>query len=186
MKPLKIIVIAGSNRAESINRRLARALIRLAPADGFDLELLPIDTLPMYNPDLEGARPPEVVQFCAAVAAADGVLLVTPEHNRSIPAVLKNAIDWGSKPVQANVWKGKPVAITGASPGALGAAIGQLHLRQIMGILGALVMGGETYISYTPGLVDDAHAVVIDSTRQFLAAFLENFLAVTARLAATG
>ena len=101
----------------------------------------------MYSRDLEGARPPVVVRFTNEVAAADAALFVAPEHNRSIPAVLKNAVDWGSKPNYRNVWRGKPVAITGTSPGALGTAVGQQHLRQILGILGSLVMGGEAYIS---------------------------------------
>ncbi len=101
----------------------------------------------------EGDRPASVRGFTAEVASTDALLVLTPEHNPSIPAVLKNAIDWGSKPMDQNVWRGKPAAITGTSPGAIGAAVGQQHLRQILGILGATVMGGEAYISFRPDLL---------------------------------
>jgi chromate reductase, NAD(P)H dehydrogenase (quinone) len=137
MRKFKVATIVGSNRRESINRRLADALTRLGESEAFEFEFVRIDDLPMYSYDLEGARPPAVVRFTNEVAAADAALFVAPEHNRSIPAVLKNAIDWGSKPNDRNVWRGKPVAITGTSPGALGTAVGQQHLRQILGILGS-------------------------------------------------
>src|ERR1700733_14867441 len=115
---LKIGLIVGSNRRESINRRLAHALVRLAQP-GSSFEEIRIDDLPIYNGDLEGKRPAEVERFVAAVGACDGILFVTAEHNRSVPAVLKSAIDWGSKPNDKNVWRDKPVAITGTSPGAI-------------------------------------------------------------------
>jgi len=91
---------------------------------------------------------------------------VTPEHNRSIPALLKNAIDWGARPYGQNSWNGKPAAITGTSPGALGAALAQVHLRQILGALGALVIGGEAYISLKPGVVDANGTITDESTRR--------------------
>ena len=110
----------------------------------------------MYNQDLEGRRPDVVAALhVAEVAGVPALLFVTPEHNRSIPAVLKNAIDWGSKPTDKNVWRGKPAAITGTSFGAIGTAVGQQHLRQILGILGMTVMGGEAYISFKPDPVDN-------------------------------
>src|ERR1700674_3689441 len=147
MRKFNVATIVGSNRRESINRRLAHALILLGESEAFEFEFVRIDDLPMYNYDLEDARPPAVVRFTNEVAAADAVLFVAPEHNRSIPAVLKNAIDWGSRPYGRNSWAGKPAAITGTSPGAIGTAIAQQHLRQVLGDLGALIMGGETYIT---------------------------------------
>ena len=107
---------------------------------------------------------------------------MTPEHNRSIPALLKNAIDWGARPYGHNTWSGKPAAITGTSPGAIGAAIAQVHLRQVLGTLGALVMGGEVYISFKPGLVDANGIVSDETTRGFLKAFIEQFVTLVARL----
>src|SRR5262249_62239476 len=98
--------------------------------------------------------PRGVVRFRSGIARADAVLFATREHNRSLPAVLKNAIDWGARPYGQNSWSGKPAAVTGTSPGALGTAMAQLHLRQVLGTLGALVMGGEAYISFKPSLVD--------------------------------
>jgi chromate reductase len=178
----RVAMIVGSNRRESINRKLAVALARLSE-DKLDFVWPRLDDLPMYNQDLEADRPASVRRFTAEVAEAEGVLVVTPEHNRSLPAVLKNAIDWGSKPADQNVWRGKVVAITGTSPGAIGAAVGQQHLRQILGILGALVMGGEAYISFKPDLIDADGNIAIESTRTFLKAYLDQFAALIARLA---
>ena len=177
MDKLELAVVVGSNRRESINRRLARALVRLA-GDRVQARFLRIDDLPMYNPDLEPGRSPEVHRFTAELAGADAILVVMPEHNRSIPAVLKNAIDWASKPMEQNAWRDKVVAITGTSPGAIGTAVGQQHLRQVLGILGALVVGGEAYISYAPGLVDDQDHITVDATRDFLGQWLGRGLAV--------
>ena len=109
-------------------------------------------------------------------------MFVTLEHNRSIPALLKNAIDWGRPAVWSKLVERKLAAITGASPGALGAAMAQTHLRQVLGILGVLVMGGEAYISFKPGLVDANGAVTDENTRQFLQGFIEQFAALLARL----
>jgi chromate reductase, NAD(P)H dehydrogenase (quinone) len=181
MKKIRLAVIVGSNRRDSINRRLAVALARLG-ADRFDAEFIQIDDLPMYNYDLEEDRPASVRRFTDQVAAAQTVLFVTPEFNRSIPAVLKNAIDWGSKPMENNVWKGKAVAITGTSPGAIGTAVGQQHLRQVLGILGSLVMGGEAYVSFPPGLIDEAGDVTVERTRGFLASFMEQFATLATHL----
>ena len=114
----RLAVIVGSNRRDSINRKLARALIRLG-AGKFEAVFARIDNLPMYNQDNEANLPPEVARFKNEIARADGVLIVTPEHDRSIPAVLKNAIDWGARPWGKNSWTGKPAFITGTSPGRL-------------------------------------------------------------------
>src|SRR5690606_30185862 len=119
MKTYRLAVVVGSNRKDSINRKLAEAMARLLPRN-FEVSYPRIDDLPMYNMDLEGNRPESVNRFTAEIAAADAVAVVMPEHNRSLPAVLKNAIDWGSKPMESNVWKDKPTAITGTTPGAIG------------------------------------------------------------------
>ena len=116
-----LAVVVGSNRRDSINRKLALALAKLG-ADKFDANFVRIDHLPMFNQDLEGSLPPEVVRYKNELAQADGILIVTPEHDRSIPAVLKNAIDWGARPYGQNSWAGKPAFITGTSPGAIGSA----------------------------------------------------------------
>src|SRR5260370_23617841 len=112
MAKVKIAVIVGSNRRESINAKLAHALARLG-ADKAEFEFVPIGDLPLYNQDLEAELPKSVVRFKSQIAAADGLLFVTPEHNRSIPALLKNGIDWGALPHGRNSWNGTPAAITG-------------------------------------------------------------------------
>jgi len=173
--------VVGSNRRDSINRKLAQAIARLA--DGrVAAKLVRIDDLPMYNQDLESPRPDSVSRLKAEIEAADGLLFVTPEHNRSIPAVLKNAIDWGARPYGQNSWVGKPTAITGTSPGAIGAAVAQQHLRQVLGDLGALVMGGEAYVTFKPDLIDAADTITDTSTRQFVQAFVDQFTTLLARL----
>ena len=181
MAKLQLAVLVGSNRSGSINQKLAHALIDLA-GDRVDAHLIKIDDLPIYNQDHEGDRPEAVNRFTREVAACDAVLMVTPEHNRSITTLLKNAIDWGSKPADKNVWKGKATAITGTSPGAIGTAVAQQHLRQIMGILGALVMGGEAYIAFKPELIGDDGSIAIEDTKAFLQDYIDNFLHVAGKL----
>ncbi len=181
----RVGIIVGSNRKESLNRRLALALAKLC-AERLESTFIRIDDLPMYNGDLEGQRPDVVNRFTAEVAAVPALLFVMPEHNRSLPAVLKNAIDWGSKPTDKNVWRGKIAAITGTSPGAIGTAVGQQHLRQILGILGVLVMGGEAYLSFKPEPVDRDGNFVVDSTREFFRSYLDQFVALLDRMAPHG
>ena len=183
MSTYKVAVIVGSNRKDSINRKLAGAIAKLAPSNMVFTEIK-LDDLPMYNGDLEANRPAEVNRFTAEVAACDAVLIAMPEHNRSLPAVLKNAIDWGSKPMDKNIWRDKPTAITGTSPGAIGTAIGQQHARQIMGILGAAVIGGEAYIQFKPDLIDGHGDVTVDSTRAFLQDYVNRFASFVGKLAA--
>jgi len=182
MAKFKIAVIVGSNRRESVNRRLAQALAKLG-VEKFSFSFVQIDDLPIYNQDLEGELPKSVVRFKSEIAAADGLLFVTPEHNRSITTVLKNAIDWGARPYGLNSWNGKPAAITGTSPGALGTAIVQQHLRQIMGNLGVLVMGGEAYVGFKPGLIDADGGITDESTRKFLGGFVDRLATLVARVA---
>lgn len=181
-KTFHLAILVGSNRRESINRQLAEAMARLLPAS-VTVSYPQIDDLPLYNLDLEGQRPASVNRFTDEIRAADGVFIVTPEHNRSLPAVLKNAIDWGSKPADKNVWFDKPVAITGTSPGVIGTAVAQQHLRQIMGILGSVVLGGEAYLQFKPGLVTDNGEIGPDS-RDFLKGYLDRFVGLMEKLSA--
>jgi chromate reductase len=175
-------IIVGSNRSESINRRLALALAKLVE-DRLDLTWIRIDDLPMYNQDLEGHRPDAVTRFTSEVASTAAVLFVSPEHNRSLTAVLKNAIDWGSKPTEQNVWRGRTAAITGTSYGVIGTALGQQHLRQILGILGMTVMGGEAYISFRPDPVDAEGNFLDHSKLAFCKAYMDQFIDLIAKLA---
>jgi len=178
----RIAVIVGSNRRDSINRKLAQALVRLG-AGKFEASFARIDDLPMYNQDNEGNLPPEVVRFKDDLARADGVLIVTPEHDRSIPAVLKNAIDWGARPWGKNSWTGKPAFITGTSPGAIGSALAQQHLRSVMTGLGMILLGGEAYVTFKPNLIDEDGSIGDDSTKKFLQDFVARFAHLVFRLA---
>jgi chromate reductase len=179
----KIAVVVGSNRRESINRKLAEGLGKLRP-DRLAFHFVRIDDLPIYNQDDEGNLPASVTRFKAEIEAADGVLFVTPEHSRSIPAVLKNAIDWGARPWGKNSWTGKVAAVTGTSPGAISTALAQQHLRQILGAQGVVLSGGEAYIQFKQGLVDENGNVPDESTRGFLKSFLDQFATLVGRLAA--
>ena len=128
--PLTILGIAGSLRKGSFNRAALRAAQTLTP-EGVKLESFDLNGIPLFNQDEETPLPERVAQLKARVRAADAILFVTPEYNYSIPGVLKNAIDWGSRPYGDNAWDGKPVAVMGASPGSLGTARAQYHLRQV-------------------------------------------------------
>lgn len=181
MSTYRLAIVVGSNRRDSINRKLAEAMARMLP-DGFEVTYPRIDDLPMYNMDVEGECPAEVVRFTGEIAAADAVAVVMPEHNRSLPAVLKNAIDWGSRSPGANVWRGKPTSITGTTPGAIGTAVGQQHLRQILGILGAIVQGGEAYIQFKPDLIGADGDFTDPGTRAFVQAYVDGFADLVAKL----
>ncbi len=181
MAQFKIALIVGSNRRESVNRKLAQALARLG-APGVDFKFAQIDDLPLYNQDDEGNLPASVARFKSEIAAADGVLFVTPEHSRSIPAVLKNAIDWGARPWGKNSWTGKVAAVTGTSPGAIGTALAQQHLRQILGAQGVVLSGGEAYLQFKPDLIDANDVIADEATRGFLKGFLDQFAALVGRL----
>jgi len=178
----QIAVIVGSNRRESINRKLAQALIKLG-AGKFDAKIVRIDDLPIYNQDNEGNLPPEVVRFKDEIKKADGVLIVTPEHNRSAPTVLKNAIDWGARPYGSSVWPDKPGFITGTSPGAIGTALVQANLRTVMLGLGMTLLGGESYVQFKPNLVDDQGNITDENTKKFLQSFVDRFATLVERLA---
>ena len=183
MAQFKVALIVGSNRRESVNRKLAQALAKLY-APGLEFQFVQIDDLPLYNQDNESNLPAGVVRFKSEIAAADGIVFVTPEHSRSIPAALKNAIDWGARPWGKNSWTGKVAAVTGTSQGAISTALAQQHLRLVLGAQGVLLMGGETYITFKPGLIDADDTVTDESTRGFLRSFLDQFAALVARFAA--
>ncbi|MGZ3305806.1 MAG: NADPH-dependent FMN reductase [Asticcacaulis sp.] len=169
-----IAVMVGSLRRESINKTYAHALEKLA-AGQFAFRYIDMD-LPLYNNDLWDAPPAKVLQLKADILAADGVLIVTPEYNRSVPAVVKNAIDWASRPMGDNAWAGKPVAITGASPGSQGTAVAQSQLRSTMTILDTIVLGApEVYITFKPEVFAPDGTVLNDGTAKFLKGFLDRF-----------
>jgi len=165
----------GSLARESINRKLANALVRLAPAD-LPMREIPIGELPLYSYDYDADYPPPARALKDAIAAVDAVLFVTPEYNRSIPGVLKNAIDWASRPWGENSFARKPSAMIGTSPGKIGTAVGQQHLKSILSFCNSPQMNAiEAYIEFTPGLITDDGEVTVDSTSKFLGSFMLEF-----------
>ncbi|KJS08616.1 MAG: NADPH-dependent FMN reductase [Hoeflea sp. BRH_c9] len=171
----KIAVLIGSLRKDSINRKFAAGLEKLA-AGRMDFVHADLASLPHYNDDLWENIPASVTELKAAIEAADAVLIVTPEYSRSYPGVLKDAIDWGTRPWGKNSWGGKPVAITGASPGAIGTAIAQHHLRTSMVAVGTAVMGApELYYTYKPEHFGADGEITDEATRTFLEAWLGSF-----------
>jgi chromate reductase, NAD(P)H dehydrogenase (quinone) len=172
-----VAVLVGSLRRESFNRRMALALADLAQPAGLKLEILEIGDLPLYNQDLdEGAPPAQWASFRQKVKAADAVLFVTPEYNRSIPGVLKNALDVGSRPYGSSAWDGKPGAVVSVSPGALGAFGANHHLRQCLVFLNVPAMQQpEAYIGNAGSLFDANGKIANDSTRDFLSKFTTTF-----------
>jgi chromate reductase len=182
MAKLKLSVIVGSNRRESINYKLAQVLTKLG-AGAFEATFVRIDDLPLYNQDEELPTPANVARFKAEIEGADALLFVTPEHSRSIPALLKNAIDWGARPWGKSSWPGKPAANISTSRGAISTAIAQQHLRAVLGDQGLHLMGGEAYIQFKPELIDAAGEVADESVRKFLKTFIDNFAGFAGRLA---
>lgn len=183
MAKLKLGVIVGSIRRDSINRKLAQALAKLGE-NAFDAKILQIDDLPLYNQDNENPLPEAAARFKREVAASDAILFVTPEHSRSIPAALKNAIDWGGRPYGTSVWSGKPAAIIGTSPGVISTAVAQNHLRTVLGTFSGMhVMGGEAYIQAKPELIGADSSVPDETVRKFLQAYVDQFAAFAAKLA---
>ncbi len=176
----KLGIIVGSNRRESINRKLAQALSQLG-ANAFEAKFIRIDDLPMYNQDQEQPVPANVARFKAEVEGSDALLFATPEHSRSIPAVLKNAIDWGARPWGKSSWPNKPAAIIGTSGGVISTAIAQQHLRAVLGDQGLHVLGGEAYIHFKPELIDAQGNVTDENVRTFLKAFIDNFAGFAGR-----
>lgn len=182
----RIAVIVGSIRKDSINKRLAHALERLG-ADRFEFGHIAIDKLPLYNQDLENEKPAEVMKFIEEIKKYKVALIVTPEHNRSIPAALKNAIDWGTRPaVGGNVWKEMAIATAGTSPGGIGTALAQEHLRHIFLCYGRVVMGGELYLQMKDGLIDDAGNVTNPDTEKFMKGYIDRLADFVGREGSSG
>ena len=173
----KVAVLVGSLRAGSLNRRAAHALAALAP-EGMQLTIVEIGDLPLYNQDLDDAPPPAWVAFREQIKASDAVLFVTPEYNRSVPGVLKNAIDVGSRPYGQSVWNSKPGAVMSVAPGALGGFGSNHHLRQSMVFLNVPMMQQpEAYVGGAANLFDDKGALTNESTRKFFETFITAFSA---------
>ncbi|MEU7941396.1 FAD-dependent oxidoreductase [Microbispora bryophytorum] len=174
--------IVGSLATASINRTLAKALVRIAPPD-LDFVEIPIKDLPLYSYDYDVDYPAEGRALKDAIAAVDAVLFVTPEYNRSIPGALKNAIDWASRPWGDNSFAHKPSAVIGASPGAIGTAVAQQNLRSVLSYCNSPQMNApEAYIQFKPGLITDAGEVTDAGTARFLHNFMEEFRAFIVRV----
>lgn len=177
-----VAVMIASLRKDSLNEKLVRALEKLA-GDRLKFTQVDIGALPHYNEDLWANVPPSVTHMKEQVEAADALLIATPEFNRSYPGFLKNAFDWGSRPWGKSSWQGKPAAIIGTSPGAVGTAVAQAELRTQLVALGTLLMPApEAYIQFKPGLIDDEGNVASEDTRQFLAAYVDAVIAFINRV----
>lgn len=173
----KVAVLVGSARAASINQALARGLARLA-GSRLEFDFVPLTDLPMFDGDLEQTPPESVWAFKRRVEAADALLFVTPEYNRSITPLLKNAIDWASRPWGQNSFAGKPGAVIGATPGQTGVAAAQQHLRNILSPLQVYVMTQpEAYVQLAPGAIDENDQFTNEGQRVFLQTYVDAFCA---------
>jgi chromate reductase, NAD(P)H dehydrogenase (quinone) len=176
MSNVQIAVIVGSLRKDSFNRKLATAIERLAPAD-FQFTQLRIDDLPLYNQDDDGQQAASVLRLKGELKAAQGLLFVTPEYNRSIPGVLKNALDHASRPYGQSAWGGKPAGVIGASVGAIGTALAQQHLRNVLAYLDVPTLGQpEGFIHAKEGLFD-ADGNVGEGSKKFLQGWVDAYAA---------
>ena len=174
-KTHNVAVIVGSLRKDSINRKVANALAELAPR-ALKLGVVEIGQLPIYNQDGDENPPAEWIEFRERIRAADAVLFVTPEHNRSVPAALKNAIDVGSRPYGKSAWSGKPGAVVSASPGGIGGFGANHHLRQSLVFLNVPVMTQpEAYIGGADKMFDANGRLINDGTRKFLQGFMQAY-----------
>ncbi|AMB59257.1 NADPH-dependent FMN reductase [Microterricola viridarii] len=175
MSTYKVGYFVGSLSSTSINRILSKALIGVAPKE-LELTEIPIRDLPLYSADYDGNYPPEANALKEAIGRSDAILFITPEYNRSIPGGLKNAIDWASRPWGQNSFDHIPAAVIGASIGSIGTAVAQQSLRGVLSFVNARQMTApEAYIHYTPEMFADTGEVLIESTAEFLAAFMNEF-----------
>ncbi|TFW05577.1 NAD(P)H-dependent oxidoreductase [Oxalobacteraceae bacterium OM1] len=175
MPTRNVAVLVGSLRRDSINRKLANALCKLAPPE-LNLQIVEIGDLPLYNQDLDANPPEPWRKFKDRIQAADAVLFVTPEYNRSVPGVLKNAIDVASRPYGHSAWNGKPGAVVTASPGNIGGFGANHHLRQMMVFLNVpMLQQPETYIGGADKLFDAQGELANDSTCSFLQNFMQTY-----------
>ena len=177
MEKTRILIIVGSLRKKSFNLSIAHSFVALG-SENVNIEIADISAIPLYNQDLEESSFPDTVTYLKnTIKDAHGVIIVTPEYNRSIPGVLKNVIDWVSRPTKDSAWREKPVAITGATNGAIGTAVAQVHLKQIMTVVGAHVMGQpELYINEVVKKSDTSGNLTDETTRERMTTFLEMFL----------
>lgn len=171
-----VAVLVGSLRKESINKRLARALEKLA-GDRAEFRHVHIGDLPLYNQDFDGDYPAVCTRLKDAIKSADAVLFVTPEYNRSVPGVLKNAIDIASRPWGTNSFAGKPGAVIGTSAGAISSALAQQHLRNVCVFIDVFMMAQpEAFVRYSDGLIGDDGSVSDEGVSKFLATFVDKYL----------
>ncbi|HKO88703.1 MAG TPA: NAD(P)H-dependent oxidoreductase [Burkholderiales bacterium] len=175
MAEIKVGVVVGSIRRDSFNKKLAGALVKLAPPH-LKFSTLRIDDFPLYNQDDDAAPAPSVQRLKQEIAAADALVFVTPEYNRSIPGVLKNALDHASRPYGQNAWAGKPAGVLGVSVGAIGTAVAQQHLRTILAYLDVPTLGQpEAYIQMKDDLFD-ASGQIGAGSRKFLQQWMERYV----------
>jgi chromate reductase len=176
MSQYRIAVVIGSLRKDSFNRKLALAIAKLAPPE-FTFEHLRIDDIPLYNQDLDGNQPAEVKRLKSEIAAAQGILFVTPEYNRSMPGVLKNVIDQASRPYGQSAWAGKPAGVIGVSVGAIGTAMAQQHLRNVLAYLDVPTLGQpEAFVQNKEGLFTESGDIGIESTHKFLQGWVDKYV----------
>ena len=171
---MKIGYIVGSLSKESLNRGLARAFIAVAPL-GVDFVELPIADLPMYNRDLDGNWPQVALDFKQSILGVDGIVLITPEHNRMYSAPLANAIEWGSRPFGSSAWSGKPVAVTGTAPSNEATGLAQVHLRAPLVFCGSTVYPAEVYINAVDAGITP-EGLFAESARPYLQEFISGFI----------
>lgn len=173
----KVAVLVGSLRKDSINRKLANAIAKLAP-ERFTFEQLTLGDLPLYNQDRDNDMPEQALRLKREVSAADALLFVTPEYNRSIPGVLKNALDIASRPYGKNAFAKKPGGVIGTSGGQMGTALAQAHLRNVLAYLDVpLLNQPEAYVLFKEGLIDGAGTVTDEKTRAFLQTWVNSYVA---------
>lgn len=179
---MKILGFAGSLRKASFNKALLRTAVEVAP-EGMEIEVFDLEGIPPYNQDLDMTPPSRVTEFKARIRAAEAILIATPEYNYSIPGVLKNAIDWASRPYGDNAFNNKPVAIMGASIGMIATARAQYHLRQSFVFLNMHPLNQpEVMVPFAEGKVDGAGRLKDDAARQRIRELLEGLVAWTLRL----
>jgi chromate reductase, NAD(P)H dehydrogenase (quinone) len=177
MATYRIVVVVGSLRRSSFNRQLANAVVKLSPAE-LSFEQVRIDDLPLYNQDDDDSPAEPVKRLKGEIAAAQGLLFVTPEYNRSVPGVLKNAIDHASRPYGKNAWAGKPAGVIGASIGAPGTSMAQQHLRNSLAYLDVPTLAQpEVYIHVKDGLFDERGNLANAETRAFLQTWMDRYVA---------
>jgi chromate reductase, NAD(P)H dehydrogenase (quinone) len=177
MSQYRIALVVGSLRLDSFNRLLANALVEMAPPE-LSFQHLRIDDLPPYNQDDDAQPAEQVTRLKGEITASQGVLFVTPEYNRSIPGVLKNAIDHASRPYGQSVWAGKPAGVVGASVGAVGTAVAQQHLRTILAYLDMPTLGQpEVFIHVKDGLFDEGGKIANAASKAFLQGWMDTYAA---------